>query len=184
MLVASARSTVAANGFLRRAAPARGLAAAARAPRSPTPPSSSFRGAFRRPAAMTFLSGLFGGGASRAAASAAACAPAAPPPAGLEAATFAGGCFWGIELAYQRVPSVARTAVGYTQGADPAPTYDAVCSGRTGHTEGVQVWFDPAKVRFYRLAAPSKEENTKKNTKINPKPTSQSLTARASPQTP
>jgi hypothetical protein len=154
MLVASARSTVAAHGFLRRAGPARGLAAVARAPHAPRSPHSSSRGAFlRRPAAMTFLSGLFGGGASRAAAAAAACAPAAAPPAGLEAATFAGGCFWGIELAYQRVPSVARTAVGYTQGADPAPTYDAVCSGRTGHTEGVQVWFDPTKVRFLWLSA-------------------------------
>ena len=65
-------------------------------------------------------------------------APTTPPP-GLEMATFAGGCFWGLELAYQREPGVVKTSVGYTQGAVEAPSYQQVCSGRTSHTEAVQV---------------------------------------------
>ena len=52
---------------------------------------------------------------------------------------FAGGCFWGTELAFQRVPGVVKTAVGYTQGQQKNPSYDSVCGGRTGHTEGVLV---------------------------------------------
>ncbi len=51
----------------------------------------------------------------------------------------AGGCFWGVELAFQRVPGVTKTSVGYTAGQDKAPTYNSVCSGQTGHTEAVQV---------------------------------------------
>ena len=51
----------------------------------------------------------------------------------------AGGCFWGLELAYQRVPGVIKTSVGYTGGHDPCPNYNSVCSGRTGHAEAVQV---------------------------------------------
>lgn len=62
-------------------------------------------------------------------------------PAGLEIATFAGGCFWGLELAYQRLPGVVKTSVGYTQGQVESPSYNAVCSGRTGHAEAVQVGF-------------------------------------------
>lgn len=51
----------------------------------------------------------------------------------------AGGCFWGLELAYQRVPGVTKTSVGYTAGNDKSPTYNSVCSGSTGHAEAVQV---------------------------------------------
>lgn len=66
-------------------------------------------------------------------------------------ATVAGGCFWGLELAYQREPGVLGTAVGYTQGDMEEPTYEAVCSGATGHTEAVQVVYNPAKVSYQRL---------------------------------
>lgn len=72
-------------------------------------------------------------------------------PNGLKLATFAGGCFWGLELAYQRVPGVVSTTVGYTAGSDPAPTYDSVCSGRTGHTEAVQCTYDPKEVSYDQL---------------------------------
>lgn len=61
----------------------------------------------------------------------------------LSAATFAGGCFWGLELAYQRILGVSYTAVGYTHGNDDNPTYGQVCSGATGHTEAVIVYYDP-----------------------------------------
>lgn len=50
-----------------------------------------------------------------------------------------GGCFWGLELAYQRLPGVVKTSVGYTAGQTLNPTYEEVCGGRTGHTEAVQV---------------------------------------------
>ena len=61
------------------------------------------------------------------------------PPAGQDIATFAGGCFWGLELAFQREPGVTHTSVGYTQGDVEAPSYQAVCGGSTGHSEAVQV---------------------------------------------
>jgi hypothetical protein len=57
---------------------------------------------------------------------------------GNEIATFAGGCFWGVELLYQRMPGVIGTAVGYAQGKVEHPSYEAVCSGSTGHTEVCQ----------------------------------------------
>jgi peptide-methionine (S)-S-oxide reductase len=76
----------------------------------------------------------------RAAASAPATAGAANPT--FDTATFAGGCFWGLELAFQRLPGVVKTEVGYTAGLKKNPTYDEVCSGSTGHTEGVQVTYD------------------------------------------
>mmetsp|Transcript_16803 Transcript_16803/g.26050 ORF Transcript_16803/g.26050 Transcript_16803/m.26050 type:complete len:405 (+) Transcript_16803:3-1217(+) len=69
----------------------------------------------------------------------------------IETATFAGGCFWGLELAYQRVPGVLGSAVGYTQGEKQDPTYEEVCSGSTGHTEAVQVKFDPSVVSYDKL---------------------------------
>lgn len=66
-------------------------------------------------------------------------------------ATFAGGCFWGIELAYQRVPGVVGTAVGYTQGDSEKPTYEEVCSGGSSHTEGIQVYYDPQECKYETL---------------------------------
>jgi len=70
---------------------------------------------------------------------------------GYEIATFAGGCFWGIELAYQREPGVVATSVGYAQGEIEQPTYNEVCTAGTGHTEAVQVIFDPKEVSYQRL---------------------------------
>lgn len=77
-------------------------------------------------------------------------APKDPPP-GLKLATFAGGCFWGLELAYQRVPGVVTTMVGYTQGQKERPTYEEVCNGTTGHTEAVQCAYDEKEVAFEQL---------------------------------
>jgi len=66
-------------------------------------------------------------------------------------ATFAGGCFWGIELAFQRVPGVVATGTGYTQGHVAEPSYQEVCSGTTGHTEAIQVHFKPNEVSYEDL---------------------------------
>ena len=71
--------------------------------------------------------------------------------AALETADFALGCFWGAELRFQREPGVVATSVGYTQGERDEPSYEQVCSGTTGHTEGVQVVFDPREVTYERL---------------------------------
>jgi len=73
------------------------------------------------------------------------------PPDGQDIATFAGGCFWGLELAYQRMPGVTHTSVGYTAGKTESPTYQEVCSGSTGHAEAVQVYFDPKEVSYDQL---------------------------------
>ncbi|MEQ1504478.1 MAG: peptide-methionine (S)-S-oxide reductase MsrA [Myxococcota bacterium] len=74
-----------------------------------------------------------------------------PVPTGLEEAVFAMGCFWGAERKFWQVPGVWTTAVGYAAGYTPNPTYDEVCSGRTGHAEVVRVVYDPAKVSFDQL---------------------------------
>ena len=75
--------------------------------------------------------------------------PIAPPfPAGLELAVVGMGCFWGAERVFWRAPGVYTTAVGYAGGYTENPTYEEVCSGRTGHTEAVLVVFDPAQTSY------------------------------------
>jgi peptide-methionine (S)-S-oxide reductase len=68
-----------------------------------------------------------------------------------EIATFGAGCFWGVESAFQRIPGVIETEVGYSNGNTENPTYKDVCTDETGHAEVVQVTFDPAKVSFANL---------------------------------
>jgi peptide-methionine (S)-S-oxide reductase len=72
----------------------------------------------------------------------------APFPAGMEEAVFGLGCFWGAERKFWQLPGVYSTAVGYAGGYTKNPTYQEVCSGRTGHTEVVLVVFDPKKVSY------------------------------------
>jgi peptide-methionine (S)-S-oxide reductase len=73
-----------------------------------------------------------------------------PWPAGFKVAVFGNGCFWGSEKGIWRLPGggIHSTAIGYAAGYTPNPTYEEVCSGRTGHTEAVQVVYDPSKISF------------------------------------
>jgi peptide-methionine (S)-S-oxide reductase len=78
--------------------------------------------------------------------------PLKPPfPDGMERALFGLGCFWGAEKRFWNEPGVYTTAVGYAAGYTPNPTYDEVCSGRTGHNEVVLVIYDPNRVSYRRL---------------------------------
>jgi len=74
-----------------------------------------------------------------------------PFPAGLKEAIFGMGCFWGAERLFWQLPGVYATAVGYAGGHTPNPTYEEVCSGRTGHAEVVRVIYDPEKIDYEDL---------------------------------
>ena len=76
-----------------------------------------------------------------------------PFPEGMNSAVFGLGCFWGAERIFWQIDGVYTTAVGYAGGFTPNPTYQEVCSGRTGHTEAVLVVFDPEKVSYGELLA-------------------------------
>jgi len=66
-------------------------------------------------------------------------------------ATFAGGCFWCTESDFKKVPGVLKVVSGYTGGKKENPTYEEVCSGRTGHLEAVQIYYDPAEITYGQL---------------------------------
>jgi peptide-methionine (S)-S-oxide reductase len=74
-----------------------------------------------------------------------------PWPDGLEVAVVGMGCFWGVERIYWQTPGVYSTAAGYAGGYTPNPTYEETCTGRTGHTEAVQIVFDPAVISYEEI---------------------------------
>jgi len=75
----------------------------------------------------------------------------APVPEGLEEAIFGMGCFWGVERKFWALPGVWNTAAGYAGGYTPNPTYEEVCTGRTGHTEAVRIVYDPSEISYTTL---------------------------------
>ena len=74
-----------------------------------------------------------------------------PAAANLKTATFAGGCFWCMQYAFDRAPGVKKTVVGYTGGKQDKPDYETVSSGSTGHAEAIEVFYDPAETSYEKL---------------------------------
>jgi methionine-S-sulfoxide reductase len=77
-------------------------------------------------------------------------------PAGVthcQKATLAGGCFWSLQETLRQIPGVIKTTVGYTGGTTPNPTYEQVAGGKTGHTEAVEILFDPVRLSYEQLLA-------------------------------
>jgi peptide-methionine (S)-S-oxide reductase len=102
---------------------------------------------FVRAAVLTSALGIFALGTLSAQAS----ARQATVPAGMRLATFAGGCFWCMEHPFDALPGVSRVTSGYTGGQTVNPTYEQVSAGTTGHTEAVQIVYDPGKITYERL---------------------------------
>ena len=69
----------------------------------------------------------------------------------METATFAAGCFWGVEAAFQKIKGVAKTTVGYMGGNTKNPTYEQVCTDKTGHAEVIQIEYDPEQINYEQL---------------------------------
>ena len=78
-----------------------------------------------------------------------ASSPSTPPASAT--AVFGGGCFWCMEAVFQNLPGITKITSGFAGGTTPNPTYDQVCSGRTGHAEVLQITYDPAKVTYNQL---------------------------------
>ena len=74
-----------------------------------------------------------------------------PAPAKTAVATFGGGCFWCLDAVYQYVPGILKITSGFAGGSTPEPTYEQVCTGRTGHAEVIQISYDPSKVTYDQL---------------------------------
>ncbi len=110
-----------------------------RAKTSPVSPSEALPGRERRPYDLAGQHAVLG------------TSIAADVPAGLEEAVFGLGCFWGAERLFWQLPGVWTTAVGYAGGHTPHPTYEEVCTARTGHAEVVRVVYDPAQVSYRDL---------------------------------
>ena len=78
-------------------------------------------------------------------------APSPTTPPASATAVFGGGCFWCMEAVFQNLPGITKITSGFAGGTTPNPTYDQVCSGRTGHAEVLQITYDPAKVTYNQL---------------------------------
>src|SRR5687768_14982325 len=103
-----------------------------------------------RVATIVLVVGLLGG-LLAGCGSGASAAPQGPPRAGLVRATFAGGCFWCMEPPFEKLPGVVSVTSGYTGGPEKDPTYEQVSNHQTGHTEAVEILYDPKVVSYERL---------------------------------